>query len=321
MKSTTSNQLDPLSIEIKNLFTGDWQQKLINVSKKNRLTEKYSQLLIDASGDMGPCIDPRPVLEGHHHGVVTIESPEAAEDHQDIILEETQVTSEDEVVEVVPDEVRTDDYKAVAGAAGFVSLGMMIGLNLDDAVSATQQLYKRMKWGQMKAHIDDDHSEIDLEETEELAQRRTGCGAERNMPRISQIMSDVMKGEMHLVPLPEDIGPLTEDAIENAEGELIVYTGSYDPNTAVLIVNCIPGKTINSRVLFQQRPTFVWDASATTSKKIHTAFTESFGTDISYEEYVKIQFIYHVATARVLGALHDDYGNLAVLGEIVDGNI
>jgi len=133
------------AVEILNFSNQDnWLTQLEGRGNQGE-TEIFRKLLVPASQGMGYCMDEKPAIGLIKDG--KLEKPENS-----VLLKPAMV----------------------GGAAGWVVDFILIGKSPDKAVEKTEELYEQMNWGEMRAHIDDEHGHI--QKPDGLIKRKNGCG-------------------------------------------------------------------------------------------------------------------------------------------------
>lgn len=270
------------------IFRDDkWLSRLIEASN-SELETSYREVLIDAVVGMGYCIDDR-------EAIATFRKDERE-------------------ARLIDSQTEKDLLKPafVGGAGGWVVMFMMRGMDIDQALAATVTLYEKMNWGPMIAHIDDDHGNIT--DKNSIATLRSGCGflgvAGKIIEQAKVVLGEIAPGSRY----GEDLGRKILEFVLDKDGILVVVTNRHAK--ANVVVNNVPGKTINRNELPTNQKAYLFDINASARLEVWRAFCEidTAGKVLSEEEFYRMQAFMHVATAFALKALDPEHlNNLAVL--------
>lgn len=214
----------------------------------------------------------------------------------------------------------------VAGAEGWRMTFMLVGKSFDEAGTATSELYRDLGWGQREAHTDD-HMHVDPGEKPspgDIKERNLGCGALAKKNDVAEIVLELLGDEipqlqsLQTAVLSNFTGVSSEQHIADLRkkgGKIVPLTGDHKTAQAHVVVNFVPGKTLDRVELFDQHPAFVWDAWATIGGEVLAKFNELAETNLSAEQFLKLQIAMHLVTGLLLNAvrLEGDQKNLVIL--------
>lgn len=190
----------------------------------------------------------------------------------------------------------------VGGAAGWVVMYMMSGLTLPEAVSATVSLYEQNNWGDMEIHTDD-HAEIGCGFLN-VQQKVIGTLRNLKVPGFSEKINMVKGSEIFA-------------ALKEAGAKVITLTGKHKADIARVVVNQVEGTTLDRQMLYEQDPTFLWDAWATTGDAVRNSFNSLSGGNLDANNFMRLQAAMHLATGTFLNAvrLEGEQKNVVMLPE------
>ncbi len=211
--------------------------------------------------------------------------------------------------------VRSEKKPAmVGGAAGWITYFMLLGQSLDQAIISTKQLYQNMGWGVMEIHIDDEHGHIS--DPNELSNRTQGCGFLSVVKDVAQIVSELLKEQISGLSINQFqnvSGTNIFEELKKAGAKVVPLTGEHADNASVIINQKQGRKTLDRNQLFSEYPAFLWDQWATANNNVLRAFNKVAGVSIDLDQFTRLQTAVHLVTALRLGALKQDFSNLAII--------
>ncbi len=269
------------------LRRGSLVDNLINRGVLDSESERggfYKEKLVDANPGMGYCMDERKIGTVVKHG----------EDNQVATTTERKDIQEAMLRPAFP-----------GGALGWVTMFEMMGYETDEAIEKTKQLYEEMGWGKMVIHMDDHHGDIKalLEGGDDVL----GCGFLGIRKRVVKIMKKVFGKDIDISTLSDTKKSEVIHKLFKAGAEVVVLTGNHKADEAHLVINHEKGKTLDVGDLYDENPTFRWDAWATANDEVLTAFKELAGDrakDMDLDLFYRLQLGMNLITAELLGALH-----------------
>ncbi len=193
----------------------------------------------------------------------------------------------------------------VGGASGWIVLFMAFGQSREEATNSTQELYNQVGWKTMEFHIDDEHGHIDDEE--ELAHRESGCGFLGVATNVVESMKQIFAGRFDLQSAQVDGSAIIREA--RLAGDTVVPLAGDHKNAnyeAKVVVNTVPGTTLDRGALYAENPAFLWDAWATTGDSLRGFFNELAGQELSADDFFRLQAALHLVTGKALNAVSFD---------------
>jgi len=260
-----NDEIAKASAQLAFLAQENWVEELGNRADTDS-AEFYRAQLISAAEGLGYCIDER---------LIASEDPQKSEPPKPAF---------------------------VGGAAGWVVMYLMSGMNLFDAVSATVSLFEQNNWGDMEIHTDD-HAEI-------------GCGFLNVQPKVINTLKNLkLPGLADNIELVD--GKAIFEALKQAGARVITLTGKHKADTARVVVNQVEGTTLDRQALYDENPAFLWDAWATTGEKVRNSFNNLSGNNLDAGNFMRLQAAMHLATGTFLNAvrLEGEDKNVVMLSE------
>ena len=265
-----------------------WLNKLKEQSNKIEVN-KFRELLKPAGIGIGDCMDERPSL-----------TSDKITGYADYFTTRN---------------LETPKPAMVGGAAGWVTYFILTGQSVDQAVKSTKQLYQQMSWGDMEVHIDDEHGEVT--DLEQLRERKKGCGFLRVINDVVRITQQLLKEGNFITD--KNISLQGDDIFTQlvaAGSKVVALTGHHktDNYEARVVVNSVNGMTLNRDRIYDTSPAFLWDAWATTNQQVLNAFNLLANTNLTSDQFLKLQTTVHLATGLMLNALNiGSNGNLVMI--------
>jgi len=176
----------------------------------------------------------------------------------------------------------------VGGAAGWVVMFMLSGKTLPEAIALTKNLYQQKNWGDMEIHTDD-HGKL-------------GCGFLNVLPRVIAILKQLDISGLNK-DLPEFSGPEIYQALQQTGATEVVLTKAHKTDQAKVVINQQQNKTLNRQALYDQNPTFLWDAWATADQETLQAYNGLAETSLQADDFFQLQAGLHFATGLCLNAV------------------
>lgn len=186
----------------------------------------------------------------------------------------------------------------VGGAAGFVVLYMVNGLDLNQAVEATKKLYQQMNWGDMEIHIDDEHGQI--QSINDLKTRNRGCGF---LGVIKDVVVVLKEAGLTKVNRDNFDGQAIFNRLKENGAKVVVLAGEHKLDEATFVINDIAHQTLPKDQLFEENPAFCWDRWATVNQSVLDAFNNAGSLNLELERFKQLQTALHLVTGLRLGAL------------------
>lgn len=195
----------------------------------------------------------------------------------------------------------------VAGAPGWRTIFMMTGSDFQTASVRTRMLYQKMRWGQLEAHTDNNHGHIT--DPQAVQGRDEGCGYLKVWHDVAVVLHNTFGEEMPFLKVPEKVPGVEFIEDIRKDGKIIPLKGDHKLNEAVVVVNLQEGSTLDVNELYATNPAFRWDAWATKNETVRQAFNTIAQTDISADQFFKLQAGLHIVTGLFLNAIRLEGAN------------
>lgn len=191
------------------------------------------------------------------------------------------------------------------GAVGVQSMFMLLGQDLGKARFSTRALYKKMDWGKITFHTD-----------EQERKKLGGCGYAQHLSTISGIVANHFP-DSFLKPHPELLGAdVGVKAIANLKrirrSKEVVLKGVHHPE-ATLVINFNTGTTLDRATLPKNSATFLWDAHVLCQEKVVENVNSLTGRGLSLVEWERLLIVTTLATFGHLKAVSNNRIELPII--------